>query len=41
MGISSTNLSNMLAKRSIRYSLAKEIAQAIGYDLRFQKTNKP
>ena len=41
LGISSTNLSNMLARRSIRYSLAKEIAQAIGYDLRFQKTNKP
>ena len=37
LGLSSTNLSNMLSRRSIRYSLAKQIADAIGYELKFRK----
>ncbi len=37
LGISSTSLSNMLSRRSIRYDVAKQIADAIGYDLKFRK----
>jgi len=37
LGLSTTNLSNMLARRSIRYSLAKKIADVIGYELKFRK----
>jgi lambda repressor-like predicted transcriptional regulator len=37
IGVSDTSLSNMLSRRSIRYSLAKEIAEAIGYELTFSK----
>ncbi|RAP34596.1 phosphoribosylglycinamide formyltransferase [Candidatus Marinamargulisbacteria bacterium SCGC AG-439-L15] len=37
LGLTLTNFSNMLARRSIRYSLAKEVADVIGYDLRFRR----
>jgi len=39
LDMSSTNLSNMLSRRSIRYSVAKQIAKAIGYELKFRRTN--
>jgi lambda repressor-like predicted transcriptional regulator len=37
IGMAPNNLSNMLARRSIRYSVAKQIAEAIGYELKFRK----
>lgn len=37
IGISDTSLSNMLSRQSIRYSLAKQIAEVIGFELRFRK----
>jgi len=37
LGLSSTNLSNMLSRRSIRYTLAKQIADVIEYELKFRK----
>jgi len=36
MGMSTTNLSNMLSRRSIRYDIAKKIANVIGYKLKFK-----
>jgi len=37
MGMSTTNLSNMLSRRSIRYDIAKKLADVIGYELKFRK----
>ena len=37
LSISDTSLSNMLSRRSIRYSMAKKIADVIGYELKFRK----
>ena len=37
LGISDTSLSNMLSRRSIRYDVAKKVADAIGYELKFRK----
>ena len=38
IGMAPNNLSNMLSRRSIRYSVAKQIAEAIGYELKFRKS---
>ena len=35
--ISPNNLTNMLSRRSIRYSIIKQIADTIGYDLKLRK----
>jgi len=37
LGISDTSLSNMLSRRSIKYTLAKQIAGAIGYELKYRR----
>jgi len=37
IGISPNNLTNMLSRRSIRYTIAKEIADVIGYELELRK----
>jgi len=37
LGISDTSLSNMLSRRSVRYTVAKQIADAIGYELKFRR----
>ena len=37
LGISDTSLSNMLSRRSIRYTLVKDIAEVIGFDLGFSR----
>jgi lambda repressor-like predicted transcriptional regulator len=38
LGMSTTNLSNMLSRRSIRYDVAKKIADSIGYELKFRRS---
>lgn len=37
LGLSDTSFSNMLSRRSIRYSLAKQVAEVIGYELKFRR----
>ncbi|MEK9658179.1 MAG: helix-turn-helix domain-containing protein [bacterium] len=37
LGLSATNLSNMLSRRSIKYALVKEIAGVIGCELGFRR----
>jgi len=39
IGISPNNLTNMLSRRSIRYTLVKKIADVIGYEAKLRRTS--